>query len=105
MIDNFLDANLVTRRRKRGDKTQYVATIPNPLIGNNGRPKYNTGIHVTPMKRSKGGNNSSRTTRLRCRQCSRKTTNWCSECEPTYAIFSGITVRNCFVKHYEEEHE
>ena len=79
IIDNFLDANLVTRRRKIGDKTQDITTSPNPLIGDDGRPKYSTSIHVTPIKRSKGGKNSSHTTQLRCRKCSRKTTNQCSE--------------------------
>ena len=105
MIDNLLDANLVTRRRKRGDKTRDVTTIPNPLIGDNGRPKDSTGIHVTPIRRSKGGKNSSHTTKLRCRKCSRKTTSQCSECGTTYEIFSGITGRYCFVKHYQEDHE
>ena len=104
-IDNFLDANLVTRRRKREDKTRDVTTRPNPLIGDNGRPKDSTGIHVTPIRRSKGVNNVSRATQLRCRKCSRKTKNQCSKCEPTYAIFSGRTERYFFVKHYEEGHE
>ena len=39
IIDNLLDANIFTRRRKRGDKTRDVTTIPNPLIGDNGTPK------------------------------------------------------------------
>ena len=71
MIDNVLDANLVTRRQKIGDKTQDVRTIPNYIIGGNGRPKDITGIHVTPIRISKGGKNSSHTTHLRCRKCSR----------------------------------
>ena len=105
MIDNLLDANLVTRRRKRGDKTQDVTTSPNPLIVDGGRPRDITGIHVTPIMMSRGGKNSSLTTQLRCRKCSRKTKNQCSECEPTYAICSGRTGRDFFVNHYEEEHE
>ena len=105
MIDNLLGANLVTRRRKRGNKTRDFTTSPNPLICDNGRPKYSTGIHVTTIRRSKGGNNSSHTTQLRCIKCSRKTTNQCRECEPTYAICSGRTGRDFFVKNYEEEHE
>ena len=67
--NNLLDANLVTRRRKIGDKTRDVMTSPNPLIGDNGRPKDSIKIHVTPSSRSKGGNISSHTTQLRCRQC------------------------------------
>ena len=55
MIDNLLDANLVTIRQKIGDKTQDVTTSPNPIICDNGRPKYSTGIHVTVIRRSKGG--------------------------------------------------
>ena len=78
MIDNFLGANLVTRRRKIGDNKRDVTTSPNPLIGENGRPKYSTCIHVTPIRRSKGGKNLSHTTQLRCRKYSRKTTNQCS---------------------------
>ena len=35
MIDNLLDDNLVTRIRKRGDKTRDVMTSPNPLIDDN----------------------------------------------------------------------
>ena len=105
MIDNFLDANLVTRIRKRRDKTRDFTTNPNYLICDDGRPKDSTGIHVTPIRRSKGGKNTSHTTHLRCRKCSRKTTNQCNECEPTYEIFSGITWRDCFAKHHEEEHE
>ena len=77
MIDNLLDVNLVTRIRKRGDNTQDVTTIPNPLINDNGRQKEGTGIHVTPIRRSKGDKNLSHTTELRCRKCSRKTTNQC----------------------------
>ena len=80
-------------------------TSPNPLIGDDGRPKDSTVIHVTPNRRSKGGNNLSHTTQLRCRKCSRKTTNQCSECEPTYTICSGRTGKDCFGKNYEEEHE
>ena len=38
MIDNLLDANLVTRRRKRGYKTRDVMTRPNPIIGDDGIP-------------------------------------------------------------------
>ena len=57
MIDNLLDANLVTRRRKRGDKTRDVMTIPKPLISDDGRQNKFTGIHVTPIRRSKGGKN------------------------------------------------
>ena len=53
MIDSLLYANLVTRRQKIRDKTQDVPNIPNPLIGNNGRPKDSTGIYVTPIRRSK----------------------------------------------------
>ena len=105
MIDNLLDANLVTIRRKIGDRTQNVTTIPNPLIVENGRPKDSTGIHVTKIRRSKGGKNSSHTTQRRCVNFSRKTKNQCSECEPTYAVFSGRTGIYCFVIHYEEEHE
>ena len=63
-------------------------TIPKPLTGYDGRQKDNTGIHVTPIRRSKGGKNLSHTTQLRCRKCSRKTKNQCSECEPKYEIFS-----------------
>ena len=91
IVDKFLDANLVTRRRKRGDKTRDVTSSTNPPIGDNGITKDSTGIHMTPIRRSKRGNNSSHTTQLRCRKCSRKTTNQCSECEPTYEIFSGRT--------------
>ena len=80
MIYNLLGANLVTRRRKIGDNTRDVTTIPNPIIGENGIPKDSTGIHVTPIRRSKGSNNSSHTTQLRCIKCSRKTKNQCSEC-------------------------
>ena len=105
MIDNLLGANLVTRRRKIGDKTRDVTTSPNTLICDDGRPNDSTGIHVTPIRRSEGGKNSSHTTQPRCRKSSRKTTNQCCEYEPTYAIFSGRTGRYCFVKHYEEEHE
>ena len=105
IFDYLLDANLVTKRRKIGDKTQDVTTSPNPLIGDNGRRKYSTGINLTPIRRSKGGKNSSYTTQLRCTNCSRKTRNQCSGCEPTYVIFSGGTGRDCFVKHYEEKHE
>ena len=79
MVDNFLDANLVTRRRKRVDNTRDVRISPNPLTGDNGRPKYSTGIHVTPIRRSKGGKNSSHTTQLRCRKYIRKTTNQCNK--------------------------
>ena len=104
-IDNLLDANLVTRRREIGDNTQDVTISSNPLIGDNGRPKDSTCIHMTPIRRSKGGKNLSHTTQLRCIKCSRKTTNHCIECEPTYAIFSGRTGRDFFVKHYEEEQE
>ena len=75
MIDSLLDVNLVTRIRERGDKTQDINTIPNPIIGENGRPKDGAGIRVTPIRRSKEGNNSSHTTQLRCRKCGRKTTN------------------------------
>ena len=39
MIDNLLDDNLVTRRRKRGDKTRDVTTSPNPLIVDGGDQK------------------------------------------------------------------
>ena len=67
MIDNVLDDNIVTRRWKIGDKTRGVTTSPKPLIGDNRRPKYSTDIHVTPIRRSKGGNNSSHTTQLRRR--------------------------------------
>ena len=105
MIDNLLGANLVTRGQKRGDKTRDVTTSPNPLIGDDKRPKDSTGIHVTQISRSKGGKNSSHTTQVRCRKCSRKTMTLCSECEPTHEICSGRTGRDCFVKHYEEEHE
>ena len=105
MIDNLLDANIVTIRPKIGDNTRDVITSPKPLIGDYGIPKDSTVIHVTPISRSKGGKNLSRTTQLRCRKCSRKTTNQCSKCEPTYKIFSGRNGRYFFVKHYEEEHE
>ena len=104
IIDNFLDANLVTIRQKRGYKTRDVTTSPNPLIGDDGRPKDSTVIHVTPTRSSKGVNNSSHTTQLRCRKFNRKTKNQYSECEPTSAICSGRTGRDCFVKHYEEGH-
>ena len=57
IIDNLLDDNLVTRRRKRGDKTQDITTSPNPLIGGDGIPKDSAGICVTPSRRSKGGKN------------------------------------------------
>ena len=60
---------------------------------------------MTPIRRSKGGKNSSHTTQLRCRKCSRKTTSQCSECGTTYEIFSGRTGRDCFVNLFEEEHE
>ena len=86
IIDNFLDANLVTRSRKRGDQTRDVTTIPNPIINDNGRPKNRTGIYVTPIRSSKGGKNLSHTTQLRCRKFSRKTTNQCSESKPTHKI-------------------
>ena len=79
MIDNLLDANLVARRRKIGDKTRDVTTSPNPLIGDDGGSKDSTCIHVIPIRRSKGSKNSSHTTQLRCRKCSCKTTNQCSE--------------------------
>ena len=75
MIDILLDANIVTRGRKIGDQTQDFTTSPNPLIGDNGRPKDSTDIHVTPIRRIKGGKNSSHTTQPRCRKCSCKTTN------------------------------
>ena len=39
MINNLLNANLVTRRRKIGDKKRDVKTSPNPLIGDNGDQK------------------------------------------------------------------
>ena len=55
--------------------------------------------------RIKKGKNSSLNTQLRCIKCSRKTTNQCSEYKPTYEIFSGRTGIDCFLKHYEEEHE
>ena len=79
ILDNLLDANLVTRRRKIVDKTRDVATIPNPLIGEDGRPKDSTGIHVTPIRSNKGSNNSSHTTQLRCRKFSCKTMKQCSK--------------------------
>ena len=93
-----MDANIVTRRRKTGDKKWDVTTIPNPLIGDNGRPKDSTGTHVTPIRRSNGGKNSSHTTQLICRKCSHKSTDRCSKCKPTYEIFSGRTGIDCFVK-------
>ena len=62
IIDNLLDANIFTRRRKIGDKTRGVATSPNPLNDDDGGPKDSTGIHVTPIRRSKGGKNSYHTT-------------------------------------------
>ena len=105
MIDNMLDANLVTIIRKRGDKKQDVTTSPNLLISDNERPKDGTSIHVTPIRRSKGGEDLYHTTQLICRKFGRQTTNQCSECKPTYAICSGRTGRYFFVKHYEEEHE
>ena len=52
IIDNLLDTNPVTRRRKIGDNTQDVTTSSNPLIGDDRRPKDSTGIHVTPIRRS-----------------------------------------------------
>ena len=105
MIDNVLDYNIVTRRRNIGYNTQKITARLNPLIGVDEITKDSTGIHVTPIRRSKGGKNSSHTTQLRCRKCSRKTTSQCSECGTTYEIFSGITGRYCFVKHYQEDHE
>ena len=104
IIDILLYADLLKRRSKIGDKKQDVTTIPNPLIVDDGRPKDSTGIHVTPIGRSKGGNNSSRTTQLRSRKCSHNNMSQCGECKPTYAIFSGKTGIELFVKHYEEEY-
>ena len=88
IIDIFLDSNIVTRGQKRGDNTQDITTSPNPLIGDNGKPKDSTGIHVTQIRRSKGVKNSYHTTQQMCRTFSLKTTNQCSECEPIYEIFS-----------------
>ena len=105
MIDNLLDANTASRIRKIIDKTLGFTTTPNPLISDNGRQKDNTGIHVTSIRRSNGGKNSSHTTQQRCRKCIRKTKNQCGKCEPTYAIFSGRNGRDFFVKHYEEEQD
>ena len=105
MIDNLLDTNLVTSIQKRGYKTRDITTSPNPLISDNGRSKYSTGIYVTPIRRSGGGKNLSHTTQLRCRKCSFKTTNQCSKCKPTYAICLGRYGIDLFVKHYEEKHE
>ena len=62
IIDIFLDANLVTRGRKRGYKTRDVTNIPNPIISDDGRPKNSTGIYVTPIRSSKGDKNLSHTT-------------------------------------------
>ena len=105
MIDNFLDDNMVTRRRTRLYKTRDATTIPNPLIGDDYIPKDSTVIHLTPIRRIKGGKNSSHTTQLRCRKCSRKTKNQCRECEPTYEILSGRNGRYLFVKYSEKGHE
>ena len=105
MIDNVLDYNIVTRRRNIGYNTQKITARLNPLIGVDEITKDSTGIHVTPIRRSKGGKNSSHTTKLICKIFSFKTTNQCSEYEPTYQIFSGRSGRDCFVNIFEEEHE
>ena len=99
-----MDANIVTRRQKRVDKTWDITTNLNPIIGDNVRSKDSIGFHVTPIWRVKGGRNYSYTTQLRCEKCSCKNMKQCSECKPTYAIWSGRTGIDCFVKSYKEEH-
>ena len=99
LIDNDIDSIRLRRRRGGGEDGESSR-----VVGNDGRPKDSDGIHVTHIAKNMSGKNKNHTIQLRCKICSKKTTNQCSQCDPSFAVCSSRTGRDCFRQHYEQTH-